>query len=87
MIHVKTTTVRELRTNFPRVERWVAEGERVQITKRRKVVAMLVPPPKPARARSGVLPNFAERVRSTFGSRKLTREQSAELRAALRGES
>ena len=85
MIHMKTTTVRELRTNFPKVERWITEGEQVEITKRRKVVATLVPPVRRAR-RPRTLPDFAQRVRSTFGKRRLTAKQSAALREELRGE-
>jgi antitoxin (DNA-binding transcriptional repressor) of toxin-antitoxin stability system len=82
---MKTTTVRELRTNFPKVERWITDGEEVQITKRRKVVATLVPPAR--RPRRGMkLPNFAKRVRATFGRRKLTAQQSADLRNELRGQ-
>lgn len=84
MIHMKSTTVRELRANFPKVERWIADGEKVEITKRRQVVALLVPPSPPARKLN--LPDFAQRVRATFGKRKLTAKQSAELRNALRGE-
>jgi len=85
MIHMKTTTVRELRTNFPKVERWITEGEEVQITKRRKVVATLVPPVRRSR-RPRTLPDFAQRVRVMFGKRRLTAKQSAALRDGLRGE-
>ncbi len=42
---MKTATVRELRTAFPRVEAWLAEGESVLITKAGKPVAQLVQPP------------------------------------------
>jgi len=42
---MKTATVRELRTAFPRVESWLAEGELVVITKAGKPVAQLGPPP------------------------------------------
>lgn len=85
MIHMKTTTVRELRTNFPKVERWITDGEEVQITKRRKVVAMLVPPAR--RPKRGIkLPDFVARARTTFGKRKLTAKQSTDLRNELRGE-
>jgi antitoxin (DNA-binding transcriptional repressor) of toxin-antitoxin stability system len=56
MIHLmKTATVRQLRTAFPRIESWLAEGESVTITKRKKIVAQLTPPPTP------VKPNFAKR--------------------------
>jgi antitoxin (DNA-binding transcriptional repressor) of toxin-antitoxin stability system len=42
---MKTATVRQLRTAFPRIESWLAEGESVTITKRKKIVAQLTPPP------------------------------------------
>ena len=43
MIHIlmKTATVRDLRTRFPVVEGWLAEGESVAITKSGKRIAML----------------------------------------------
>jgi len=85
MIHMKTATVRELRTSFPRVERWIADGETVQITKRRRVVATLVPPVRDGESAVS-MPDFAARVRATFGGRRLTARQSADLRDALRGE-
>jgi antitoxin (DNA-binding transcriptional repressor) of toxin-antitoxin stability system len=81
---MKTATVRELRTQFPKIERWLADGEAVQITKRKRVVAELLPAPaRKARAR---MPDFAARMRETFGRRVLTRRESAALREALRGE-
>lgn len=39
---MKTATVRDLRTRFPVVEGWLAEGEQVTITKSGKRIAMLV---------------------------------------------
>ncbi len=43
MIHftMKIATVRDLRTRFPVVEGWLAEGESVAITKSGKRIAML----------------------------------------------
>jgi antitoxin (DNA-binding transcriptional repressor) of toxin-antitoxin stability system len=52
---MKTATVRQLRTAFPRIESWLAEGERVTITKRNKIVAELTPPSRKTKA------NFAKR--------------------------
>jgi antitoxin (DNA-binding transcriptional repressor) of toxin-antitoxin stability system len=52
---MKTATVRQLRTAFPKIERWLAGGETVSITKRRKIVAELsLPRPK-------AKPDFAKR--------------------------
>jgi len=52
---MKTATVRQLRTAFPQIESWLAGGESVTITKHKKVVAQLTPPPLAAK------PNFARR--------------------------
>ena len=41
---MKTTTVRELRNNYAKVLKWVATGEEVEVTRRGKVVAKVVPP-------------------------------------------
>jgi prevent-host-death family protein len=41
---MKTTTIRELRNHYSQVLRWVSAGEEVQITKRGKIVAKVVPP-------------------------------------------
>lgn len=48
---MKTASVRDLRQNFPRVMAWIADGEQVAVTMRRKVIARLVPeqPAAPAR--------------------------------------
>jgi len=41
---MKTATVRELRNNYSQVLKWVSEGEEVQVTRRGKIVAKVVPP-------------------------------------------
>jgi antitoxin (DNA-binding transcriptional repressor) of toxin-antitoxin stability system len=52
---MRTATVRQLRTSFPKIESWLAAGETVSITKRRKIVAELsLPRPKKK-------PDFAKR--------------------------
>ena len=45
---MKTATVRDLRLAFPRLEALLAEGESISITKHRRVVAILNPPPPTA---------------------------------------
>jgi len=40
---MKTATVRDLRTAFPRLEAILREGEPIAITKRNRIVARLVP--------------------------------------------
>ena len=43
---MKTATIRELRNEFARVSKWIEKGETVQIIKRGKPFARVVPEPK-----------------------------------------
>jgi prevent-host-death family protein len=40
---MKTTTVRDLRNNYARVLNWVSKGEEVEVTRRGRAVARVVP--------------------------------------------
>ena len=44
---MKTATVRDLRNSFGRVSKWLEAGETVQIFKRGRPYARVVPEPKP----------------------------------------
>jgi len=44
---MKTATVRDLRNSFGRLSKWLERGETVQITKKGKPFARVVPEPKP----------------------------------------
>jgi prevent-host-death family protein len=43
---MKTATIRDLRNEFARVSKWLEDGQTVQITKRGKPFARVVPEPK-----------------------------------------
>ena len=43
---MKTATVRDLRNNFARLSKWIEKGESVQIIKRGRAFARVVPEPK-----------------------------------------
>ena len=77
--NMRTTTVRELRHHFTNVLQWVQEGERVQITKRGKPVAVISPPlpPKPRKIK---WPDFAARAKEIFGDKIISDKQWQELR-------
>jgi len=67
MYHImKTASIRDLRYDFPKIERLLTQGEEIQITKRRKVIARLVPEKPYVRPE---LPDFMARLRSIFGDR------------------
>jgi antitoxin (DNA-binding transcriptional repressor) of toxin-antitoxin stability system len=69
MYHMRTATVRDLRYNFRHVERLLAEGEPIQITKRKRVVAKLMPPDPPAEPPQ--MPDFLGRMKKISGGKVL----------------
>ncbi len=68
MYHMKKASVRDLRYDFKKVERLLHEGEEIEITRRRRVIARLVPEPK---RRAKKLPDFLARLRSIYGEKVL----------------
>lgn len=78
---MKKASVRDLRYKFYKVEALLREGEVIQITKRKRVIARLVPvePSGP-----GQKPDFMARMRKLFGKRKL-KVSNARLLAWDRG--
>ena len=65
MYHMKTVSVRDLRYDFKKVERLLHQGDEIQITKRRKVIARLTP----ERAHRPPLPDFMARMRANYGDK------------------
>ncbi len=84
MSHMKTASVRQLRTEFPKVLAWVNAGQEVAITRRRKVVANLtpagdVPKKKPAR------PDFHARLHRIYGDQIVSAEAMADILSENKG--
>jgi prevent-host-death family protein len=65
-VTMKTATVRDIRHDFGRILSWVEEGQQVEITKRRRIVARMVPV-KP-RSVKMEWPDFEARLKNTFPS-------------------
>ena len=63
---MRTASIRQVRHDFGRVLEWVANGEEVAITKRRKTVARLLPAIREPATR-GKMPDVSARLRKTFG--------------------
>jgi prevent-host-death family protein len=61
---MRTATIREAQHNLPRILRAVARGEVVEITRRNRVVARLVPATQPPK---DGLPDFVARARAIWG--------------------
>jgi antitoxin (DNA-binding transcriptional repressor) of toxin-antitoxin stability system len=81
MYHMKTMSVRDLRYRFPQVEAHLRDGEAIAITKRKRVIARLVPE-RPAVAEA---PDFAARLKAIYGNR-IAKVSGAELVSLQRGE-
>ena len=82
--HMKTTTVRELRNNYSKVLKWVSKGEEVEVTRRGKIVARVIPPPS-VKATQVDWSQSAALSRRAW-STSLTAEQSASILADGQGE-
>ncbi len=81
---MKTATVRQLRTEFPRVLSWVQAGQAVAITRRRKVVANLSPATDAPKKRPAA-PDFRARLRAIYGDKVIPAAEMAALRADNKG--
>jgi antitoxin (DNA-binding transcriptional repressor) of toxin-antitoxin stability system len=81
MHHMKNATVRDLRYRFPEIEARLRKGQEITITKRRRVIARLVPV-KPPRRR---WPDFLSRVKEIYGG-KISKVTGAELVSWSRGD-
>ncbi len=68
MYHMKSVSVRDLRYDFKKVEQLLSQGEEIQVTKRRHVIARLVPE-KPAERPP--MPDFAARLKAIYGDKVL----------------
>jgi antitoxin (DNA-binding transcriptional repressor) of toxin-antitoxin stability system len=68
MYHMTKASVRDLRYGFKKIERLLRQGEEIQITNRRRVVARLIPEnDQPATE----LPDFLKRLRAIYGDKTL----------------
>jgi len=81
MNHMKQATVRDLRYRFPEIEARLREGDEIQITKRKRVIARLVPVKRLRRRRT---PDFLAMLREIYGD-KVLKFSGAELVSEQRG--
>jgi antitoxin (DNA-binding transcriptional repressor) of toxin-antitoxin stability system len=75
MHHMKRASVRDLRYHFPQIERLLRQGQALEVTKRSRVIAHLVPARAAASRRR---PDFLARLRVIYGARTL-KVSAAEL--------
>jgi antitoxin (DNA-binding transcriptional repressor) of toxin-antitoxin stability system len=78
MHHMKKATVRDLRYRFSVVEGLLRDGEEIHITKRKRVIARLLPPDPAAPA---VFPDFLGRQKKIFGKKRMKVSGAEQLAA------
>lgn len=83
---VKTATVRDLRTHFPKLEAWLSGGEEIIVTKHGKPVAWLRPAYK-YKQKKFKMPDFMAQLKETWGDIVYSAEETAAMRRASQGES
>jgi antitoxin (DNA-binding transcriptional repressor) of toxin-antitoxin stability system len=81
MYHMKRASVRDLRYDFPKVERMLAEGEPIEITKRNHVIGTLSPVNLPKKIE---LPDFKARLKKIYGD-KVLKSSWADFQAERKG--
>ncbi len=69
MLYMKTASIRDVQHDLGKVLAWVEGGEEVEVTRRRRAVARLIPvnAPHPAPV---ALPDFAARALAVWGPRR-----------------
>lgn len=68
MNHMSKATLRDLRYRFSQVESLLQQGQEVQITRRKRIIARLLPPQPPTRT---ARPDFLARLKSIYGNKVL----------------
>jgi antitoxin (DNA-binding transcriptional repressor) of toxin-antitoxin stability system len=78
---MRTASIRDLRHGFKKTERLLHQGEEIQITRHRRVIARLIPDGAEATKQT---PDFMARLRAIYGDKVLA-VSGAELTALDRG--
>jgi len=81
---MKTASVRDLRHRFGSLLTWINEGNEIQITMRRRVIARLVPEKCAARTKVK-MPDFAARLKTIHGKKVLPADAAAAILADNKG--
>lgn len=81
MYHMKTASVRDLRYRFPEIEAEMRGGNKIQITKRKRVIAHLTPVNRQGPRH---WPDFLARLKKMYGD-KVSSVTGAEIVREQRG--
>jgi len=76
---MQTATAADLRNHFRRVSAWIENGESVQIHRRGRPIARLVP--EPVAETTVVWPDFSAQRREIWGSKVFSAKEVSEMNA------
>jgi antitoxin (DNA-binding transcriptional repressor) of toxin-antitoxin stability system len=82
---IRTATVADLRNHFRRVSAWLENGESVEIIKRGRHFARLVPASPAAAPDKPVKIDFAKQLRAVWGKQVFSETEVRAMRAAELG--
>jgi antitoxin (DNA-binding transcriptional repressor) of toxin-antitoxin stability system len=71
MCHMRKATVRDLRYRFSSVEDLISDGEEIHITRRKRVIARLLPPAPPSSKTAASRPDFLARLKRVYRGKPL----------------
>ena len=85
LITVRTATVRDLQRKFLMLSRWIENGEEIEITRRGRLIARLVPP---SSGRKGNVkkPDIMKRLRDIYGDFVMPEEEAKAILDYNKGE-
>jgi antitoxin (DNA-binding transcriptional repressor) of toxin-antitoxin stability system len=72
---MKTATVRDLRTKFPVLARWIDSGEPIAITRRGRVIAHLTPAGS-GKGTKAAKPDILKRLHEIYGDYVMPEEEA-----------
>ena len=78
---MKTATVQEVARDFLSILKLVEAGEEIQVARDGRPVAVISPAPRKVQH-----PDYAARLKQTFGDKVIAAEESTAIRDLLRGE-
>lgn len=79
---MKTATVRDLRTKFPLLARWMESGEPIQITRRGRVIAHLTPV---GNGQKCAKPDMLKQLQEIYGDYVMPEEEVAAILSDNKG--
>ena len=82
---MQAVTIRDLRYDFAKVEAWLADGEKIEVTKHGRPVAILSPP-LTGKKRAFDIQAHRKRMEATWGNRVFTAEEVLSMRDAELGD-